>query len=520
MPDNEITSNQSKYQQKEDDQLEYRAKDKSPKATDIIRDEFSYIGLATILFALFYTFCLYKNLCGITFPFLVGGCFTYLIYCMKRLKINRKRGASFYVVCSVLLGLSTFITDSTPIHVFNFMGVFLLIGSFMLHQMYEDDRWDFSKYLGSLMHLIFYSLAHVFLPFAHFDYFLKNRGSKKNGKTKYIIYGFLIAIPLLMVVLVLLASADYVFQELVLQIFELGDFVPEDVFGIVILTIFVFFGAYSFLCSAVNRDIKSEMTDRRTAEPLIAITFTSVLTLVYLLFCGIQVVYLFVGGRKLPNNFTYADYAREGYFQLLFVCLINLVMVLICLKHFREHKVLKAVLTVVSGCTYVMIASSIYRMILYVGNYCLTFTRVLVLWSLLVLTILLTGIVVRIYRPQMPLFRFCMIVVTLSYLGLSFSHQDYWIAKYNLICSAQNSSFDMDYDYLDHLSADKYPALAKYMTPEDADRYLGVSYPTLAMESSRELKEMNWRNFNLAKYYGYYATRNSVLQRTDYESVK
>ena len=37
---------------------------------------------------------------------------------------------------------------------------------------------------------------------------------------------------------------------------------------------------------------------------------------------------------------TYAGYARQGFFQLLFVALLNLVMVLLCLKYFRRSKLL------------------------------------------------------------------------------------------------------------------------------------------------------------------------------------
>lgn len=58
-------------------------------------------------------------------------------------------------------------------------------------------------------------------------------------------------------------------------------------------------------------------------NPVIAITFLSMITAVYLIFCVIQAVFLFTGGRLLPEGYTYSEYAHQGFFQLLFcVCLI------------------------------------------------------------------------------------------------------------------------------------------------------------------------------------------------------
>ncbi len=473
-----------------------------------IRSHFGTIALAALVYAVFYTFCLYQNLVGITFPIFVGGTYCFLMFCMKTLDISFKKDAPFYIICSVLLGISTFSTDSAPIQFFNFIGILLLIGSFMVHHTYEDSKWDFAKYLGTVLYTAISAVAYVIQPFMDFDFFLKNRSKKPRGKGKYVWYGLLITIPLLMVVLALLSSADMVFEKLITKLFRFGEFVPADFFGILFLTIFAFFAAYSYLCAVVSRDLKEEMTDKRTGEPIIAITFTSVLTVVYLVFCLIQVVYLFMGGMQLPQGYSYAEYARQGYFQLLFVCLLNLVLVLVCLRRFREHKVLKAVLTVLSGCTYIMIISSIYRMLLYVSAYCLTFTRVLVLWSLVVLLILLTGIVISIFKPVFPLFRYCMIVVTCSYLCLSFSHQDYWIAAYNLTSAQESSAFHMDYDYLHRLSVDKLPAMVKYMSPAQQEEYNAVNRMNLYNEGIVAGTDMNFRTWNLSKHLASRSVQN------------
>ena len=56
---------------------------------------------------------------------------------------------------------------------------------------------------------------------------------------------------------------------------------------------------------------------------MIAITIAAMLTLLYLVFSVIQIVYLFMGNMTLPSGYTYAKYAREGFFQLLAVSVLK-----------------------------------------------------------------------------------------------------------------------------------------------------------------------------------------------------
>ncbi|MFR8843777.1 MAG: DUF4153 domain-containing protein [Waltera sp.] len=64
---------------------------------------------------------------------------------------------------------------------------------------------------------------------------------------------------------------------------------------------------------------------------------------------------------QLPESYTHAQYAAEGFFQLLAVSILNLILVLMCLSFFRESKVLKVIMTIMSLCTFIMIASSVMR---------------------------------------------------------------------------------------------------------------------------------------------------------------
>ena len=55
--------------------------------------------------------------------------------------------------------------------------------------------------------------------------------------------------------------------------------------------------------------------------------------------------------------------------------------------------------------------------------------------------------------------------MTVCYLGLSFSHPDYWVARYNVAKMEEISP--SDYAYFSDLSADAAPILVSYLKEED-----------------------------------------------------
>lgn len=433
---------------------------------------FLFMGIGSFIYALFYTFCLYKNSSGITYPFFVGGtCLFFFCYLIKSGTAVKKFNL-FLCISLILLGLSTCLTDSWTLLFFNKLGIFLLFFYMVLHSLYQDKHWDLTKYLGAVANLTCTSIIFIYRPFTDFIHFigsLPKKSGKTEGKGKYVFYGILIAIPFLLVIIALLCSADAVFSSIFDYLFS--DFLEflfmGNIWGISALFLFAFFASYCLLCRFSHRNIQETVKDKRTLEPVIGITFTGMISLVYLVFCLIQIVYLFGGLGTLPENYSYAKYAREGFFQLVFVCLINLTLVLICNKRFRKNNILKGILVFISLCTYIMIASSAYRMILYVFVYHLTFLRILVLWGLIVIFLLMSGTLAVIFFEHFPLVKYCVATVTVMYLIFSFAHPDYWIARYNLAhvdmevseSGLYSSRSYSDFHYLRNLSMDAAPAI-------------------------------------------------------------
>lgn len=476
-----------------------------PPRLQNMRGQFRFFGLATAVYAFFFTFCLYKNYSGITFPFFVSGTLYFFCLCMRRLSIPLKKDAAFYMISIILLGIATFLTDDGSIIFMNYIAVIILLISFMLHHFYEDGKWDFTKYCAALFATVGGSIGCIGHLFADFSTYRKEKKGEKNNTVIYAFLGLLAAAPLLLLILTLLASADIVFSNMLDRILD-NLFQLDDIFGSFIWFIAAFVAAYSLLAFLCRKDSWKEQKNKRTGEPALAITFTALLSIVYIIFSGIQIVYLFLGKMELPEGYTYAQYARRGFFQLLFVCILNLIIVLICMYRFRESRILKAILTVISVCTYIMTASSALRMLMYIQFYYLTFLRLFVLWSLAVISILMAGVLITVYRNRFPLFRYSMVVVTVLYLALSFSRPDYWIAKYNVSNFTSGSESDVDESrggyqdiyYLSTLSMDAAPILLdrNKCTEEVYNKILANGYVIRAMERT---EDMGIRNFNLSR---------------------
>lgn len=474
-----------------------------------VKENFQVFGVATFLYACLYAFCMYRNSSGVTYPFFVAGSLLYICCCFAKLEISLKKGSAFYMISMMLLAVSTFCTDDGRIIALNKLGIFLLTISFLLATLYDTGKWKLGKYLAAICQTLVMAFGELNRPFADAHWYTQNKMKRKNSKVLYVALGLAIALPIFMVVLPLLVSADAVFRDMTERLLE--HLRLSNILLVLVMWCFMFLAAYCILSYLCKRRIAPGVKDMRRGEPIIAITIATLLTLLYLVFSVIQIVYLFVGNMTLPSGYTYAEYAREGFFQLLAVSILNLIFVLAGLSCFRESRALKAILTVMSLCTYVMIASSAMRMIIYIRWYYLTFLRIFVLWGLAVLFLLFTGIIISILRESFPLFRYGMVVVTLCYMALSFSHPDYWIARVNVASTDVGTRSDFfegepydDYRFLSRLNADAAPVLLDMMAREGYD--ISLYYQEDLLQDIRDSlrEELGDTSARHRESFGYY----------------
>lgn len=438
-----------------------------------IGGDFEFYGFFSILFGLLYTLFLYNNFYGITYPLFVIELYAFALFVMKHRGIEIKKGSRFLMGAAVLISISGFFTASDVIFRFNRWAVIMLSVVFILHQIYDDSKWNIGKYMGAIITYLLSSCCCIGYAFSHLFCYFKNVKSRRMKMLGMILLGIIVGVPMVIILASLLSEADMVFENMFEQFLDnyMNPWVIcQIIFKMAVGTI----GIYSLICGAAVKNMKEDVKDKRNAQPVAAISCMAIIAVVYLIFCGVQIIYLFLGQGTLPDGVTYSDYARQGFFQLLTVALINLVMVLCCIKYFKRSRILNGILLVICLCTYIMIGSAVYRMLLYVGQYQLTFLRIFVLWFLAMLSILMIGVTVIIYRNEFPLFKHCLVTITVFYLIFAWMRPDYVIASYNVAHMTDENRYETVQYLTGHLSADAAPVIVEIEGIDDMKKeYFG-----------------------------------------------
>ena len=425
-----------------------------------MRENYRYFGGLSVLYGLVFTFCLYKNLHGVTFPICVGATIGFSVMLLHKIDFKLVRQSVPYMTGMILLGISTAYMSSSFFHFFNIFGIILLFCVFMIRQFYNDHTWNFPGYLERIIILMGTTAECLQYPIRHGISHLSGSKNEKKRTIAAVGIGMASAAGLLCIILPLLLKSDMMFSKIFGQILQYINF--GTIFGIAATFIAGTMLCYAFFAALCKYNLPKEKgRQMKYYHPLTGITFTGIISVIYVAYCLIQIIYLF--GRfqvGLPHCVTYAEYARGGFWELLFVSIINFIMVLLCMYLFYENMVLKVILTVISGCTFIMLLSAAYRMILYVGVYHLTFLRILVLWFLVLLAFIMSGVIVSMYKKSFPLSKYIIVTVSVMYILFAFSRPDAIAIRYNLEHAQTKKAEDLRY-FLYSCSLDCAPEIAK-----------------------------------------------------------
>ncbi len=414
-------------------------REESPLLRKVRQNYETFAGIS-LIFGVTFTFLFYQagfGLNSLLFNVIMVGL---LIIISRKLELSIRKEMLLCYGGVILLGLSSMLTASERLLFLNTLGSLFLLDFSLLLQFKAKEHWDFTGYLTKFLLLPLKSLTSVGMPFLDGNRYCKKIKLLKNDNIRNILIGLILAIPLLLIVTALLSSADLLFGKLTVGISEV--LFSSNIYLILLMAFLAFIACYCIICGAAGQSMEQRKV-RTKANPVTAITVTSLLLAVYVIFSVIQAMYLFMGGSfQLPAEFTYSEYARRGFFELLAVTCLNILLLLFCMNVFKESKPLRYLLTTITACTYVMIASSAYRMFLYIGEYHLTFLRVFVLLFLLIDALLLAGIILSLYRKGFPLFGYCVTIISVCYLIFSFGKPDAFIASY-YINHTQRSELDL-----------------------------------------------------------------------------
>lgn len=293
-------------------------------------------------------------------------------------------------------------------------------------------------------------------------------GSAGLRRIPEVVRGIVLAIGLLLVFGALFASADGVFARLV------GDAVLPDIDLAEGLVRFVVFAAVLILVSALTlagpwpRSEPAPATRGLSrAEWGIAL---GALNLLFALFLIVHVTALFGGQRYVLDTagLSYAEYARQGFFQLVAVAVLTLLVVAGAVRWARRREprdvLLQVLLGVLCVLTLVVLVSALRRLLVYEEAFGFTQLRISVhatiLWlgGLLVL-VLLAGI--RMRGRWLP--RAAIAFTGVALLAFTLLDPEALVASKNVQRFQETGQIDVA--YLSTLGEDAVPALAELPAP-------------------------------------------------------
>ena len=418
----------------------------TPRNAGILRASVAF------LLAVLYDVLFYKNGLGINFPIFTTIALATFAGISLATKEFRNRSALLLALPTLAFAFSSFFyTNEFSVYASPVLGILgLLLVSMMLTIQVNG--------------LPFY-LTQLALP-RHFDGLVSNWKNVyqdlftwRDGQAKRVVWGIVIAFPLLIVFATLLADADPIFAEWLndLNIWE-GIW---RVFRTVVLTLIV---ACFFYLLASDKNTLTEKINK--VFKMNAVTVGVVLALLnalFVLFVYIQIKYLFGGATYvLTNDITLAEYARNGFFELARVVGIAAVLVIVVQRSFSyhgSHWSVNALQVLFIGQVGVVAASALRRMALYQNNYGFTALRLYVEWFIyaLIFALIFSGLALLLKMTFRRFFQTILAAAFLTAALVSLVNVDFIIAHENVGRYLQDKK-SLDMNYLSTLSRDAAPA--------------------------------------------------------------
>lgn len=225
--------------------------------------------------------------------------------------------------------------------------------------------------------------------------FLKIKTNReKTNKILNAVFGIIVGIVFSIVILLLLMSADDYFNKFVSKAFISINLDFSKIMQFVIFFIIIFSIGVNLMR---NRYIVMKENKTRKIDHTIIISMLSVINLVFVLFLISEVSKLCGNFLQIPNGYIYSSYAREGFFQLLFVTIINFSIILYLIYKtnvIKENKIIRNLVLILISFSVLLIFNSYYRMFLYIDKFGFTNLRLQVILFLL-MELILFGIIIK-----------------------------------------------------------------------------------------------------------------------------
>ena len=263
--------------------------------------ENNYLLICALIFGLLFNFLFYGKPLGLSYPLYIIALYTLLFW---NLRINQpiKIDATWLLGIPIIaLSLSYLVFSNQIFAILNFFMIpILLVAHTLLLTSNNHYKWFESQFFVEILRGV------VIRPFANFlkPFSLISKGLKcgvnpdKFRVARKVLAGLLVAIPLLIVIVPLLASADDVFRQLVehipnaLKDISINEFVARLII-VTLVTCIVFSYLWSLFSSKtkLNRaDLDTDSLHKSSAfiDPITVTTMLVLINALYIFFIVIQ----------------------------------------------------------------------------------------------------------------------------------------------------------------------------------------------------------------------------------------
>lgn len=404
-------------------------------------------------------------------------------------QMQHSRSARFLLGCGLALALTYSVYDNLVMRLLNLvpMAASLLLGQYNLAGGgLPEGPLALSRAAGRA---VADSLRHVDKPFRA----LSGLRQEKPGQLKGLGLGLLIAVPLLGIALVLLASADEVFGAGLSGLLRGLRFpAATDAVTDTLLSLALGLCLFSLLWGIRRPQPAAAPRERAGLPALSAGVVLGTLAAVYAAFVWVQLSYLFGGATSAAMAGGWAQYARRGFFELAAIGLLNISVLALTLPRGSGHPVLRALGGALVLLTALILVSAAWRMGLYIQAFGLSLLRLLTLWGMAMILAALIGFSVRLIRPGTALFRPLAAVALAAWVALSALGPAGLVARWNAAAYAQGRLAAIDARYLGRLGADALPVLTRLSQG-------GLAEADLAVQRLQSERDLPWWAWNLAQ---------------------
>lgn len=401
-----------------------------------------------------------------------------------------------------LISLNPFLSASGIWDFTNFIVIIFLFSALLLD---FDIRDTTSDYFVSVLENVFNPLRHFAVPVT----WLKEIKNSKVALLKRILLAALVTLPCIIVITALLSFADMIFSHGVLSILNnIEMYISFNVLFKIAWSIFFGFYLFGLVYTAhLREESKKWMHHEKKHDFLIITVLLISILIIYTIFVIIQFRYLFAGSA-LPYGLTYTEYARKGFFELLILSGVNVLIILFSVNFSTKFtgikiKIIKTLCAYLCTVTVIMLVSSFYRMMLYGTDDGLTRLRFFVFGFLIFECIGLLITYFYIFKPKFNIVAVYFIIALIYYVALNLVPTDYFVAK-NQVDRYQVGK-KAGIDYIVTLSPDASVQIARLLSSND---------PSIRMKAEMFFKNNmayynnfvpRWQRFNLSvtKMYTY-----------------